>query len=140
MFEEVVAHVEAVLQADPVTGAFTVLRNTVDRYDDRLKHALRTDGVCLVVVALSGNLEAPDEPLLRIRHEIVVAVIENPATNTSGQTLLGLVERVLKIVHQSKPAPGLKNTVVADQPAYENASIDAGPQAYVCNFRYKTIT
>jgi hypothetical protein len=140
MFEQAAAHVVTVLEADEIIGQFTVLRNTTDRYDDRLKHALRTDGICLVVVALAGNLEASDEPLLRIRHEIAVAVIANPAANQSGQTLLGLVERVLKIVHQSKPAPGLRNAIVADQPAYENANIDAGPQAYVCNFRYKTIT
>ena len=140
MFEQAVSHVESVLKADPVIGQFTVLRNTVDRYEDRLKQALRTDGLCFVVVALAGNLEAPDEALLRIRHEVVVAVVENPAVNQSGQTLLGLVERVLSAVHQSKPAMGLRDVIVADQPAYENVNMDAGPRAYVVNFRYKTIT
>lgn len=140
MFEEVVAHVDAVLKADEITGKFSVLRNTVDRYDDRLKHALRTDGIAFAVVALGGELSNPGEQLLTIEHQLVVAVIENPATNQSGESLLGLVERVLKVVHQSKPAPGLRNAIRADQPAYENANIDAGPRAYLCNFRYKTIT
>lgn len=140
MFEEAAAHVASTLANDSVIGRFTILRNTVDRYDDRLKQALREEGIALVVIALAGNNASPSSQLLVLRHEIKVAVIENPTTNTSGETLLGIVERVLSIIHQSKPTIGLQNVIVADQPAYENASIDAGPQAYVCNFTYKTVT
>lgn len=142
MFEEAAAHVVSVLEADEITGAIRVLRNTTDRYDDILKHTLRTDGICLVVVALSGNLLNPGEELMQISNEISVAVIENPTVPRTGPTLLQVVERVLKVVHNSvafDDGKGIRNVIVADQLAYENANIDAGPQAYLCNFRYKTI-
>jgi hypothetical protein len=142
VFEEALQHVEDTLKGDPTISQFTVMRNTAEDYDAKMRNALREDGICIVVAALAGNLAGEQEQVARIRHEIVVAVAENPATNQSGETLLSLVERVIEVVHQSKvpSEKGIRNTITVDQPAYETGDIDEGPMTYFVNFRYKTIT
>jgi len=141
MFEAAIQHVIDTIAADPVLGTLTTVRSPAADFDDQVANQLRTTGLCLTIVAMAGINENPDELRVKIRNEIVVGVLENPATNQTGHTILEIVEAVIRAVHQSKveTEKGIRNTVTSDQPAYEIADLDEGPQAYLVNFKFKTI-
>jgi hypothetical protein len=141
MFEEAVTHVVDTITADPTVGGFTILRNTDANFDDKLRTALRTQGIAIAVAGLQARLLEKDQPIAPISFEIVAAVTENPGNNQTGVSILQAVEAIIRAVHQSKipTEKGLRKTIVVDDPPFEIADLDNGTTTYIANFRHKII-
>jgi len=127
--------IEAVTELSDVL----IFQNT--NFDKRqLENALKDRGLCLVVLQESGEPSNPNAPDLALTNMLIVSVLENPVTNTGGPSALEVVGYVLKAIHQHDwSAPGLRNVLVVDNPAYTRGDLENGLVTYFCNFQVKTI-
>ena len=138
---DIVPTIVTLLNGSEVLSALEILTNADESYNTRLEQALREKGLALVVVQSAGELKDKKSPLLYLTNSVMVTVLENPATNETGTSALGIVEEVLKQVHgtQWKTQKGLQNRYTVDTPAYEMGPLDGGLITYFCNFHILTI-
>lgn len=138
---DVIASVVGTLKADPFFAPIEVLHTVEEAYNHKLEAALRDTGLALVVTQVSGTPTGGKGPQLYLENTVMVSVLENPATNTTGKTCLACVEEVLSCLHERNwPIQrGLQHALTVDTPAYEAGPLDGGLVVYFCNFKVLTI-
>lgn len=102
--------------------------------------ALEETGLALVFIQESGDPAKPNAPDLYLENILIIAVVENVATNQTGLSNLEAVGHVLKALHQYDwPGKGLRNVLTVDNPAYTRGDLGSGLFTNFCNFKIKTI-
>lgn len=138
---EVTLNIVSTLQHVPFFLPIEVLSSVDEGFNQKLESSLREKGIALVVTQASGSPAGGKGPQLYLENTVMVSVLENPATNTSGKNCLECVEQVLKALHQKgwSSQRGLQNVLTVDTPAYEAGPLDGGLVVYFCNFKVLTI-
>ena len=138
---EITTRVLSTLRADSFLSGLEIIANIEADHNRRLEAALRETGLALVVVQSSGAVSGSASPRLLLQNEVVISVLENSATNTTGKGCLQVTEHVLGALHQANwpNERGLRNVITVDTPAYEAGPLDSGLIIYFCNFQIKTI-
>lgn len=138
---EVIPHIVTTLGQNAFFAGFEILSTVEESFNSKLETALREIGIALVVTQASGGPAGGKGPRLYLENTVMVSVLENPATNQTGQSCLQCVEEVLQWLHQANwpTQRGLQNVLTVDTPAYEAGPLDGGLVVYFCNFKVLTI-
>jgi hypothetical protein len=138
---EVTAHIVGTLGQNAFLSGIEILSTIEEAFNQKLETALRETGIALVVTQASGASAGGKGPQLYLENTVMVSVLENPATNTTGRSCLQCVEEVLQWLHQHgwPSQRGLQNVLTVDNPAYEAGPLDGGLVVYFCNFKVLTI-
>ncbi|MDP0498677.1 MAG: hypothetical protein Q7P63_01130 [Verrucomicrobiota bacterium JB022] len=132
---EVIPNLIALLRASDVPESCPILSSADAEHNRRLAEALKNPGIVIVVTLALGDPKEPSRAELVMDNQILISVLENPETNTSGLTCLALVQQVLTAIYRpewSGPR-GAKPKFNLGKPAYEAGPLDDGLTVYFVN-------
>lgn len=133
---EAITVLEDRLKQNPFFTDIVCVSSNGPNYNSLVETALRERGLAIVFLLTGASAPEPKSPLLRLRGEYMIAVLENPAQNTSGPAAIVVAEEVLKSLHQCTwtSQKGRQNEIIVDTPALEMGPPEAGLNSYFCHF------
>lgn len=132
---EVLPALEVRLRLHPLFESMEIVLGGGSDYNARVEGALRERGLVVVCAMISASPTDPKAPLLRLRGEFMLSVLENPATNSEGPRALVVAEELLACLHQHRWSAqrGRMNEIMAGSPAIEAGPLDSGLVTYFCH-------
>ncbi len=132
---EVLPALEAQLRLRPLFAPMEIVLSGGSDYNTRVEDALRERGLVIVCALTSAASPEAKAPMLRLRGEFMLSVLENPAENEGGPAALAVAEELLVALHQFRwPSQrGRMNEVMVGSPAIETGPLDGGLVTYFCH-------
>lgn len=131
----------AILAADPVLSTVPHISQLAPDYNKQFAAALLSPGLFLVTAQM-GARSLPgyqNKPVIMLENELLVIVCENEKSNQTTHTALGLVERVLEVLHMATYVQGGRKQFRLGEPAYERGPVAEGITSWLCPFRIESL-
>jgi hypothetical protein len=136
---EVLAKVFAICATAPALAVLPRIEQRDREYNKKFEAGLAAPGVILVGWVTGGG-GSNDEELIELENRVALAVIENPAKNTTGLDALAWTECAMEFLHAAESATRMGPPEVLLDPVkpYDLGPMSTGLVVYFINLRVRS--